>query len=83
MELSSLKPKFKVVDKVRISKYKRRMFDKDYTPNWTEETLAVNKIQYTKPITNRLKFLNSEEIQVLFYEPELLQSGAPNRGHPA
>ena len=36
MEHSS-KPKFKVGDRVRISKYKRKTFDKGYTPNWTEE----------------------------------------------
>ena len=33
---SSSKPKFKVGDRVRISKYKRKVFDKGYTPNWTE-----------------------------------------------
>jgi len=26
-----------VGDRVRISKYKRKTFDKGYTPNWTEE----------------------------------------------
>ena len=31
------KPKFSIGDKVRLSKYKRRVFDKGYTPNWTEE----------------------------------------------
>ena len=31
------KPKFAIGDKVRISKYKRHVFDKGYTPNWTEE----------------------------------------------
>ena len=33
MEQLSSKPKFKVGDKVRISKYKRKVFDKGYTPN--------------------------------------------------
>ena len=37
-------PKFKVGDKVRISKYKRKVFDKGYTPNWTEEIFVVDKI---------------------------------------
>ena len=32
VQLSS-KPKFKVGDKVSISKYKRKVFDKGYTPN--------------------------------------------------
>ena len=72
MKPLSFKPKFKVGDKVRISKYKRKVFDKGYTPNWTEEIFLVDKIQSTNPITYRLKDLNHEEIQGSFYEPELL-----------
>ncbi|KAL9973401.1 hypothetical protein ACROYT_G019857 [Oculina patagonica] len=66
MEPLSAKPKFKVGDKVRISKYKRKVFDKGYTPNWSEEIFIVDKIQYTNPITYKLKDLNNEEIQGLF-----------------
>ena len=33
MEQVTSKPKFKAGDKVRISKYKRNVFDKGYTPN--------------------------------------------------
>ena len=45
MEQLSSKPKFKVGDKVRISKNKRKVFDKGYTPNWTEKLfLAQDKI---------------------------------------
>ena len=40
-QLSS-KPRSKIGDKIRISKYKRNMFDKGYTPNWTEETFLVD-----------------------------------------
>ena len=68
----SPKPRFKISDKVRISKYKRKVIDKGYTPNWTEEIFLVDKIQSTNPITYRLKDLNNEEIQGSFYEPELL-----------
>ena len=67
-------PKFKVGDKVRISKYKRKVFDKGYTPNWTEEVFIIDKIQYTNPITYKLKDLNDEEIQGSFYEAELLKA---------
>ena len=67
----SSKPKFKIGDKVRISKYKRKVVDKGYTPNRTEEIFLINKIQSTNPITYRLKDLNNEEIQGNFYEPEL------------
>ena len=33
--LKSGKVKFQIGDKARISKYKRPLFDKGYTPNWT------------------------------------------------
>ena len=74
MEQSSSKPKFKVGDKVRISKYKRKVFDKGYTPNWSEEVFTVNKIQYTNPITYKLKDLNNEKTKGSFYESELLEA---------
>ena len=74
MEELSSKPKFKIGDKVRISKYKRKLFDKGYTPNWTEEIFLVDKIQSTNPITYRIKDLNNEEIRGSFYEPELLKA---------
>ena len=57
-----------------ISKYKRNVFDKGYTPNWTEEVFIIDKIQYTKQITYKLKDQNDEEIQGSFYEPELLKA---------
>ena len=34
------KPKFRIGDRVRISKYKRKLFDKGFTPNWTEEIIC-------------------------------------------
>ena len=74
IEQLSSKPKFKIGDKVRIRKYKRNVFDKGYTPNWTEEIFLIDKIQSTNPITYRLKDLNNEEIQGSFYEPELLKA---------
>jgi len=67
------KPKYKIGDRARISKYKRKTFDKGYIPNWTEEIFTVDKIQYTNPITNKIKDLNNEEIKGSFYEPELLK----------
>ena len=68
------KPKYKIGDKVRISKYKRAVFDKGYTPNWTAEIFTVDKIQYTNPITYKIKDLNNGEIKGSFYEPELLKA---------
>ena len=40
------KPKFKVGDHVRISKYKN-IFAKGYTQNWSEEVFIVSKIKDT------------------------------------
>ena len=74
MEISKQKPKFEIGDKVRISKYKRKIFDKGYAPNWTEEVLTIDKIRYTNPITYKLKDLNNEEIQGSFYELEILKA---------
>lgn len=74
MEQSSSKPKFKIGDKVRISKYKRKTFDKGYTPNWTEELFIIDDIRNTNPVTYKIKDLNNEEIQGSFYEPELLKA---------
>ena len=42
------KPKFKVGDHARISKYKN-IFAIGYTQNWSEEVIAVNKIKNTVP----------------------------------
>ncbi len=63
--------KFNIGDKVRISKYKRNVFDKGYTPNWTEEIFVIDKINSTSPITYKIKDLKGEEIKGNFYEQEL------------
>ena len=64
------KPKFKVGDHVRISKYKN-IFAKGYTPNWSEEVFVINKIKNTVPWTYAISDLNGEEITGSFYEKEL------------
>jgi len=56
-------------DKVRISKYKRKTFDEGYTPNSTEEVFVIDEIQWTNPITYKIRDLNGELIiRVLFTE---------------
>ena len=65
------KPKFSIGDKVRISKYKRKVFDKGYTPNWTEEVFVVDKINLTKPVTYNILDLLGEKIEGSFYGKEL------------
>ncbi len=63
-------PTFAVGDRVRITK-KKTIFEKGYTPRWTEEVFTISKIQYTDPPTYKIKDSNGEEIQGSFYEREL------------
>ena len=63
-------PKFKVGDKVRISKWKKG-FEKGFTPNWTEEIFVVKNVLYTKPTTYKLKDLLQDDVEGSFYEQEL------------
>ena len=58
-------PKFKVGDRVRISKYKN-IFAKGYTPNWSEEVFVIKKVKNTVPWTYVINDLNSEEIMGTF-----------------
>ena len=62
--------RFKVGDRVRISKFKN-IFAKGYTPNWSSEIFIVNKINDPVPYTYNLKDLNDEEIIGSFYDKEL------------
>ena len=66
------RPAFKIGDTVRISKYKRKTFDKGYTPNWTEEVFVISEIRPTDPVT--YKALNGEEIEGTFYREELQET---------
>ena len=62
--------RFKVGDRVRISKFKN-IFAKGYTTNWSKEIFIVDKINDTVPYTYNLKDLNDEEIIGSFYDREL------------
>ena len=69
-EINNKDPKFKVDDRVRISKYKN-IFFKGYTPNWSEEVFAIKKVKNTVPWSHVINDLNSEEIMGTCYEKEL------------
>ena len=62
--------RFKVGDRVRISKFKN-IFAKGYAPNWSSEIFIVDKVNDTVPYTYNLKDLNDEEIIGSFYDKEL------------
>ena len=65
------KPELAIGDRVSISKYKRQVFDKGYTPNWREETFVIDKILPTKPVTYSIVDLTGEAIKGSFYDQEL------------
>ena len=69
-EINIKDPKFKVGDRVRISKYKN-IFAKSYTSNWSEEISVIKKVKNTVPWTCVINDLNGEEIMGTFYEKEL------------
>ena len=69
-EVNDKDPKFKVGDRVRISKYKN-IFAKGYTPKWSEEVFVIKKVKNTVPWTYVINDLNGEEIIETFYEKEL------------
>jgi hypothetical protein len=62
--------KLKVNDMVRITKNKG-IFDKGFTPRWSEEVFTVSQLQHTDPPTYKISDSNGEEIQGTFYEQEL------------
>ena len=65
--------RFKLGDRVRISKFKN-VFAKGYTPNWSKEIFIVDKINDTVPYTYNIKDLNDEETTGTFYDRELQKS---------
>ena len=62
--------RFKVGDRVRISKFKN-IFAKGYTPSWSKEIFIVDKINDTVPYKYNIKDLDGEKIIGSFYDKEL------------
>ena len=57
-------------DKVRISKL-RIVFEKGYSPSWSEEIFTIVARIPTDPVTYELSDLSGETLKGKFYEPEL------------
>ena len=68
--LTKKNPKFKIGDPARTLKCKK-IFAKEYTPNWSGEVFVICKNKKTVPSTFVINDLNSEEIVRIFYEKEL------------
>jgi len=71
------KPKFKVGDHIRVSKYKHA-FEKGFTPNFPAESFFVDAVKPTKPITYGLKDYQGKPIQGGFYQEELTTVKCPD-----
>ena len=69
-EVNDNYPKFKVGDRVRISKYEN-IFSKGYTPNWSEEVFVIQKIKNTVLWAYVIHDLNGEEITGTFYNKRI------------
>ena len=68
------KAKFKVGDTIRLSKHKRKLFDKGFTPNWTEKLFLISKVLNTNPHTYEITDLRGDLISGTFYEQDLLKT---------
>lgn len=75
VDLKSIK--FKVGDKVRLSK-ERSIFHKGYMPNWTTEVFTIKEIKLTNPITYHLEDQGGEIIKGGFYKEELQLARHPD-----
>ena len=69
---TSKNPKFKIGDLVRISLKRRNLFDKPSgNAKWSEELFKIHSIYKSNVITYKIKDLNDEMIEGIFYEKEL------------
>ena len=62
--------RLKVGDKVRVSRVKK-VFDKGYLQNWTNEVFTVDEVRKTVPVTYGLKDYAGEKVRGGFYRQEL------------
>ena len=69
-------PKFRVSNRVRISKFKR-LFEKGYMANWSEEMFTIHEVHPSDPPVYRLIDDLGEVLDGTFYEPELQKVSVP------
>ena len=72
-ETNSKPPKFKVNDRVRITKFKN-FFKIVCSKDWSREIFIIDSVVKTYPWTCKIKDLNREKIIGSFSEKELLLS---------
>ncbi|KAL7299243.1 hypothetical protein TKK_0007837 [Trichogramma kaykai] len=71
------KAKYKVGDKVRVSRVKH-LFEKSYTPSWSTEIFTIQEVMKTYLPTYRLKDQDSKPISGIFYEQEIYKTNHPD-----
>ena len=71
IETNPKSAKFKINDRVRITKYKN-IFSKCYTKNWLRKIFIIDSVLKNNPKTYKIKDLNRKKIIESFYEKELL-----------
>ena len=68
-------PRYKINDLVRISLKRRNLFDKPSgNIKWSEELFKIHSINRSNVITYKIKDLNDDIIEGIFYERELQRS---------
>ena len=75
-EVPTPKPKVVTGNQVRISKSKN-IFDKGYLPNWTEEHFEVCGTEQRHPRVYKLKDIEGEPIEGIFYKEEIQKINKP------
>ena len=79
---TSKNPKFKIGDLVRISLKRRNLFDKPSSNiKWSEELFKIHSINKSNVITYKIKNLNDEIIDGIFYEKELQKTKNTSEVH--
>ena len=53
---------------------KKRTFENEFTPNWTEEVFTITTVKTTKPPTYTIEDTGGEPVLGTFYEQELQTS---------
>ena len=67
METNPKSPKFRVGDRVRITKH-RNIFSKGYTQNRSKEIFVIDSVLKTNQWTYKIKDVNGERMIGSFYE---------------
>ena len=73
IETNTKASKFKVNDKVIITKHKN-IFNKDYTENWSRKMFMIDSLLKANHLTYKVKELNGEKIIGSFYEKGMMLS---------